>query len=280
MAKIKWSEEKILSLQAEGRGKGTGANYQPWVKVTDLSSLGNSRRVFSHKTGRVHHLLSDVEWAVFLLLEFAPDVVDIREQYPLEREDTLSVAAQLGIKHPVYPSTDVPTVMTVDFLVTRERRGVLGLEAFGCKRSSADIENPRALEKLEIERSQMNGCDIPYHLVLHSTLPMAKVKNIEWIRSAELKQGELEPFPGYFHEHCQRVAAELGNHTRACSLAEYCDTYEARSGAMPGTGLRAVKMLLQRRDIVTDLGEPDLAAAPVSMFRPAAKRALRVVGGQ
>lgn len=94
----KWTDEKIARLQAEGRGKGTGDKYKPWIQVSDLSSLGNSRRVYSQKTGRVHHLLSDVEWQLFLLLEFAPDVTDIREQYPLAREDTLSIAAELRIK--------------------------------------------------------------------------------------------------------------------------------------------------------------------------------------
>lgn len=279
MTKPKWSEEKILRLQTEGRGKGTGASYQPWVKVTDLSSLGNSRRVFSHKTGRVHHLLSDVEWNLFLLLEFASDIVDIREQYPLERDDTLSVAAQLGIKHPTYPGTRIPAVMSVDFLATRKRQSTLTLEAFSCKRTE-EAEKPRSMEKLEIERSHFDGCDVPYHLVFHSKLPMTKVKNIEWIRSAELKQDEIESYPGYFQQHCERIASELANHTRSCSLSDYCDTYETRSGATPGTGLRAVKMLLQRGNIVTDLGERDLAAAPVSMFRPVTRQALHIVGGQ
>jgi hypothetical protein len=279
MTKPKWTEDKILRYKAEGRGKGKGANYIPWVKVTDFSSRGNSRRVFSHKTGRVHHLLSDVEWNLFLLLEFSGNVVDIREQYPLERDDTLPVAAQLGIKHPLYPHTAISEVMTVDFLVTFQRKSALSLEAFSCKRTE-DAEDARSMEKLEIERSHFNGCDIPYHLVFHTELPMAKVKNIEWIRSAELKQEEIESYPGYYQHHCERIASELANHTRSCSLSDYCETYETRSGAAPGTGLRAVKMLLQRGDIVTDLGEPDLAAAPVSMFRPVSRQPLHIVGGQ
>lgn len=276
---IKWTEDKIRSMQAQGRGKGKGPTYIPWVQVSDFSSHGNSRRVFSHKTGRVHHLLSDVEWHLFLLLEFASDVTDIREQYPLGRDDSLSIAAQLGIKHPTYAGTTIPEVMTADFFVTRQRNNAPALEAFNCKRTE-EAEDARSLEKLEIQRSYFNGCDIPHHLVFHSMLPKTKVKNIEWIRSAQLQQDEIEPYDGYFQEHCQRFSFELASHTRSYSLSDYCEQYDTRCGAMPGTGLRIARMLLQNGHIVTDLNEPNLAAAPVSMFRPRVNQALRIVGGK
>ena len=191
MGKIVWSENKIARLEAEGRGKGTGAAYTPWILVTDFSSRGNSRRVYSHKTGRIHHLFSDVEWALFLLLEFCSDVIDIREEYPLKRADTLAIAAELQIKHPRYPGTTVPTVMTCDFLVTRLRNHTRVLEAYNCKRAE-EAEDLRSLEKLEIQRLNFAGCDVPHNLVLHSMLPKEKIKNLEWIRSAIFTQTETE----------------------------------------------------------------------------------------
>ena len=45
-------------------------SYQPFVKVQDISSLGRSHRVFGHKSGRTHHLLSDLELSVFLYSKF------------------------------------------------------------------------------------------------------------------------------------------------------------------------------------------------------------------
>lgn len=106
-AKIKWSEERITQLELEGRGKGAGADYKPWIRVSDFSSQGISRRMFSAKTGRHHELLSNGERNLFLLLEFCRDVTDIREQFPLDREETSSIAARLNIKHPVYLSARV-----------------------------------------------------------------------------------------------------------------------------------------------------------------------------
>lgn len=260
--KSPWTEKKIQQRQAAGRGKGTGQTYQPWLEVTDFSSRGNSRRVFSQKTGRIHHLFSDVEWHLFVLLEYTPDVIDIREQYPLDREDTTAIAAQLGIQHPTYPGTTILEVMTSDFLVTRKRGNDIILEAFDCKRTE-EAEDARSIEKLEIHRSYFNGCGIAHHLVFHSMLPMTKVRNIEWIRSAQLRQDEFEPYEGYYRDHCERLAFEIARGSQKGTLSEFCEHYDTFTGAIPGTGLRTVRMLLSQGILTTDLGEPNIAGAPL-----------------
>jgi TnsA endonuclease N terminal len=99
----------------EGRGAGKGKDYKPWLTVRDVSSVGRSHRIFGHKSKRTHHLLSDLELAVFLLLEWHPDTEDIREQFPLRLEETQPLAVDAGILHPVYRGK--PQIMTSDFLV-------------------------------------------------------------------------------------------------------------------------------------------------------------------
>ncbi len=47
-------------------------------------------------TGRVHHLLSDIEFRSFLLFDWAEDVVDIREQFPLDRVATQRIAESMA----------------------------------------------------------------------------------------------------------------------------------------------------------------------------------------
>lgn len=277
MGKFKWSESKVQQLVAEGRGKGTGASYKPWVEVTDFSSRGKSRRIFSRKTGRVHHLLSDVEWQLFLLLEFSPNVVDIREQYPLRREETQSLAAQRNIKHPIYPGTNVAAVMTSDFLVTFERDGEKTLAAFSCKRSDG-VEDARKVELLEIERAYFDALGVPHHLVFHSELPTSKVNNLVWCRGATINNEGLEEYPDSFREFSERLLAELRTPGRSGSLAEYCANFEARTGAPGGLGLRIARALLWQGRLLTDLHQKDLAATPVAMFRVAPQPTLRVVG--
>jgi hypothetical protein len=48
----------------------------------DVPSRGRSRKIHGLKTSRIHHVLSDLEYAYLLVLEFSERVVDVREQYP------------------------------------------------------------------------------------------------------------------------------------------------------------------------------------------------------
>jgi len=109
------SEKLIKQRIKDGRGQGYGEKYQPWLRVQDVPSDGRSHRIFSHKTKRIHHLLSDLELATFLLFDWSESVLDIREQFPLIRDDTRIIAQREGIKHPSAQGVDL--VMTTDFLI-------------------------------------------------------------------------------------------------------------------------------------------------------------------
>lgn len=272
----RWTEDRIKRYVKEGRGEGTGPTYRPWIEVGDFSSRGDSRRVFSRLTNRTHHLLSGIEFDFFVLAEFTPGIVDIREQYPLERDQTLSIAAAMGIKHPQYPSTNVDAVMTCDFLVTRERNGRQTHEVFNCK-SIDEANDARSLEKLEIQRRYFDERDIPHFIVFDTMLPATKIRNIQWIRDGGLSEDEIEPHPGYYTDHSQRLLHDIVQHRRQVSLQDYTERYDERTGALPGTGLRVVRMLLAERLLVTDLNEPELHRAPLAMFKQS-NTALRVAG--
>lgn len=261
----KWTQGVIERLKLDGRGSGEGSTYKPWIDVINVSSLGRSRRVFSPLTGRQHELLSDVEWNLFLMLEWAEDVIDIREQFPLDCDLTQEIASALQIRHPCYPRTTVPTVMTVDFLVTRRRNGKSFLEAFNAKRIEEE-EDERSLEKLEIQRTYFDGMGVRHHIVYSSAIPMNKVRTIEWIRSGYLKEGETEPYPGFFKEHVVRIATELGRIRTSQTLNEYCEEYTYRFAIPTGTALRCSKMLMHNRMLIADLENIDLASAPLSSF--------------
>lgn len=277
----KWTERKIQAMVAEGYGQGAGETYKPWLEVAGTSSLGVSRRVWSPKTGRLHHLLSNVEHNLFLALEWSPEVVDIREQYPLEREITQEIARNLGIRHPFYPGTDVPTVMTVDFLVTFQRGREKSIEAFNAKRDE-EADDERSLEKLELQRTYFEEMGIPHHLVFHSQLPSQKIHNIAWIRDALVKDGEVEPRPSYFSGLTARMAAEMTSQSEAhTSLATYCTSFDERHGLERGTGLRVVRILMAERILQCDLSSSDITAAPLSSFLVTGRKGqFRTFGGR
>lgn len=280
MAKHVWTEQKIAERLKKGYGEGTGATYKPWLEITDFSSQGRSRRVWSNKTGRTHHFFSDVEFDIFLYCDWSRWVVDIREQFPLDRELTQTIAQKLKIRHPHYPGTNVPTVMTVDFLLLVN--GINGEEyiALNAKRDE-EAEDVNSLQKLEIQRSYFEALNFPHYLIYHSHLPKAKIANIQWIRDAELKPKELEPYPNFYNDFQRRMGAELlgGQSSQQELLAGYCASFDSCHGLEHGTGIRIARMLMQNRDLIPDLSSPDLSQEPLSNFIMTSKQ-LRVVGGR
>ncbi|MCN4143638.1 MAG: hypothetical protein LC437_00730 [Thiohalomonas sp.] len=86
----------------EGRGQGIGAAYKPFLEVRDLPSKGRTHRLPSIIHGRVLHLLSDLELATFYLFDWSTFMLDIREHFPLNIDDTVALAEKLGIRHPQY----------------------------------------------------------------------------------------------------------------------------------------------------------------------------------
>jgi hypothetical protein len=121
---------------------GRGTDYLPWLTIYDVASKGRSHRVSGRKTGRIHHLLSDIEWRLFLYLDWCDDVTDIREQFPMDRAVTCRIAESLNIRYPSDTATKTPLVMTTDFFVDLLRDGKTCQEACYVKPDS-DLREER-----------------------------------------------------------------------------------------------------------------------------------------
>ena len=88
----------------------------------------------------------------FYLTEYSDFVVDIREQFPLlPLEETIVITDELGIKHPTYPKTHEPIVMTTDFLLTVDKGEGL-VELARTIKMKDELLKERVIEKFEIER--------------------------------------------------------------------------------------------------------------------------------
>ena len=114
----RWTEELIAERVKAGRGRGEGERYAPWLYVQEFSSKGTQTRVPSFKLNRTIHTFSYLERALFLYTEFQDNFLGYAEQYPMDRRVTLGAAKSLVLRHPRYPFTGVPVVMTLDALVT------------------------------------------------------------------------------------------------------------------------------------------------------------------
>ena len=84
----------------EGRGTGTGADYKPWIQAREIGSVGTESVFNDWKHGRPIQCLSQGEMKTYHALRWRDDVLDIREQFPLDLKLTLAIAHRLGLPHP------------------------------------------------------------------------------------------------------------------------------------------------------------------------------------
>lgn len=177
------TEDRIERWFAEGRGQGTRSSYKPGLTVRDVPSHGLSSRLKSIHFDRVIHVFSTLERYVLFHIESLPDVWDIREQYPLNREVTLAIAEELDIRHPYYPQTTIPTVMTTDFLVTF-KRGSRKIDVAIAVKYSEQAERPRTKKKLTLERTYWELLSTPVrHLtVTEKDISLTYAQNLQIMR--------------------------------------------------------------------------------------------------
>lgn len=232
----------------EGRGKGHGQDYQPWLTVRDLPSRGRSHRVMGHLTHRTHHLLSDLELAAFYLLEWNPAVSDIREQFPLRAEDTLLLAEEANIRHPEIGGHT--QIMSTDFIV--DFTGSSGPKQLAIQvKSSSDMIDPRTVEKLELERRYWQKKGIPWCLITEKQIPATVVTNLELLYSARGQSEKLEVlFDGLpiYHEFLTAHP-----NTRLPDIAMLVD---ASYSLEPGTSLSRLRALMALRALTFDVSTP------------------------
>lgn len=176
-----WTETKIARYLKEGRGQGELSNYKPWLTIQDVPSNGRVHRVMGWKTEREHHLLSDLEYSYFCLCDWADNVIDIREQFPLDREMTIAIADELGIKHPIDNKSSTPIVMTTDFFLTVKESGKVSYLARTIKQRN-DLNDRRVIEKFEIERMYWEKQGVDWGIVTEQELPSTIIDNLKFIR--------------------------------------------------------------------------------------------------
>jgi hypothetical protein len=145
--------------------------------------------VLGLKTGRIHHYLSDIEYEMHILSEYDHNAEDIREQFALLAwEETQEIADSLGIRHPVYPYTKTPTVMTSDIVITLKNNRPHKHIVISVK-PSKDIspENPKArrcIEKLLIEKTFWNRRKITWKLITEQEINHTRFHNLNNFRAA------------------------------------------------------------------------------------------------
>lgn len=241
------TEASIHKRFKEGRGSGSGHSYLPFLTVRDVPSKGRVHRLPSVTVGRrIHHLLSDLEHQIFCLLDWHEDVEDIREQFPIPREDSRRLAEKLGIAHPSFGGVD--QVMTTDFIVDTSSKGRTRRKAI-CAKYADHLEDPRVLEKLELERSYWLEKGIPFAIVTEKEIPKILVDNVKWflpfLNSQELTAREQKE---YF-----TIFLDMSGHYGDQKVANLTNRLDSDYNTETGTHLAVLRHLLAQRAFIFDM---------------------------
>lgn len=241
------TEDKIMEYLKKGYGEGCGSDYKPWLEVQDFPSKGRVSRCFSWKTKRTHHFMSDLETRYFYFLLWSNKVVDIREQFPLlERDKTIKIAETKGIKYPADPKSKVPIVLTTDFLITENNKGKLTNVARTIK-PSKDLDNPRVIEKFEIERSYWEEEGIDWGIVTENEISKVMSLNIEWAYSAYSLEGNGELTTDNLLEYAELLKVKLSKNNQP--LYTLLDKLDDEINLEKGTFLYLFKHLIATKHI-------------------------------
>ncbi|CAO3417827.1 TnsA endonuclease N-terminal domain-containing protein [Azospirillum doebereinerae] len=279
MARRRYSfdEDRIALFHKEGRGKGRGADYKPWLTVQDVPSTGRTHRLRGLKTGRQHHLLSDIEWRLFLLFDWADAVEDIREQFPLDRTVTRRIANEMGVRHPTDSATNAPVVMSTDLVIDVIRDGRVVTLARTVKPSS-ELAKPRILEKLEIERRCWVEQGGDWGILTEKDVPMTVVTGILWVHDYGYLDNLSQPHAGYYEEKAALIRRELPNWPGHLTLGRFCTEMDSILGMETGVALFLIRHLLAIKDIRCDMTQPLDDTAPLHRFEVAATSHARALG--
>ncbi|WP_186431371.1 TnsA endonuclease N-terminal domain-containing protein [Clostridium sp. BSD9I1] len=252
----------------EGRGKGEGKEYKPWITVRDIPSKGISSEILGWKTNRIHHLLSKLESKYFFVLEWSPIVTDIREQFPLLNEngssnETLRIAEDIGVKHPTIPITGTNNILTTDFVITLNIKNEIITVARTIKYEK-DLSDIRTLEKLEIERLYWERRNVDWKIVTDKDVNGILSYNVELIHNyLNLNGLNLDNTKILFIENSLRD--ELSNNT--IGFANLSQKVDKVIGEKPGTSLAIIKHLIANKIWELDMNEKINTELPIKIVR-------------
>ena len=236
------TEKKQDSWINEGRGQGYLNSYKPWITVRDSNSQGRSHRVYGHTTKRTHHLLSDLELASFLLLDWNSSVTDIREKFPLSLQTTTQIAEQAQIAHPRVGSA--LQIMSSDFYVDsknpKESNFILHTKYV------TSLEDVRTIEKLELERRYWESTNTPWYILTEKDIPPTVLHNIKWLYPA-MRESSVP-----IYEKLNHYIQKFTQYPHL-TLIELSKKVDQAYGLELGSSLSEIRELLAQRYFIFDI---------------------------
>ncbi|SMC18167.1 TnsA endonuclease C terminal [Andreprevotia lacus DSM 23236] len=266
MARRRYSfdEKKIARFEKEGRGQGVGDDYHPWLTVQDVPSDGLATRVNGYKIRRQRHALSQLEAQLIRILDWEDHVLDIREQFPLPREATRKIAAEMGVNHPADSVTQTDLVVTTDMLVDvflKQRRFQVAIAV----KPTEELDR-RTLEKLEIERRYWAERRIEWRLCTEKDIPVQRAENIWWAMANRDLSGRVVAYPNFWDDCVAAVEERLRVSSTSQTIARELEQLEKAAGWQVGAAMTALRFLIANKRIHIDLDQPLDSKGPIAQL--------------
>jgi len=253
--KIILDQKSIDALIREGRGKGHGSDYKPWIFAQSVSVNSHKHRWLGKTTGREHHFLSNLEHEIGSICDWSEEVTDIREQFPLlPITETIEIASDLGIAHPSMRKKHQKVkyiVMTTDLVldVRKDQSTILVARAI---KPHGKLSDSRTLQKLEIERRYWERREIDWGIITDLDYNRTMARNIaDTLRHYQTLEGRIElhatEIESLAHHLTDRVR------TRDESLIKIIRDFEIEQGFPSGRGLDLAWYLIANRRWIVDL---------------------------
>lgn len=169
--KEKTDQSKLL----EGRGRITDTHYAAWLQAREAKSIGTSSMIYDPIVGRTVHTMSEAETKVFWTLRYNPQVIEIFEQFPMDKDEVTAICRSLRI--PSYNH-----ILSTDFLVqmTGDRYCAVSVKE---NRSGFNPKNPdyaklvrrQAVEKIYWDKNY----NIPFRILFGDDVSTVYANNVE-----------------------------------------------------------------------------------------------------
>ncbi len=241
----------------QGRCQGRGDDYVPYYTVQDIPSKGRVMRKNGLHSNRIHTTLSDKESICSMIFELSDKVIsDPLEQFALPLDETLVIAEELGIKHPINPVTKKYEPLVPDFYLQVKCRDTTPNNVIREFKMKDDLVNRRVLEKFEIERiwCERNGYD--WGIITEEELNPIICKNINIIYDYYFI--DRVGLPQWSEEQTKQLVAEFVKRAVDAteSMRDICNTLDQDAELEPYTCLNLFKYLVVQNIIKIDLTEP------------------------
>lgn len=157
-------------------------DYESAIRIQDFPSKGRVSRIKGKTTGRLHHLLTDLETNIFYLLDFDEKVIDIKEHYPLlDLMDGFIDLENINLNKFKDKKTGEQYIFSTTFVVTLKNSAEERYLAISVKNEN-QLYKSTTLEKLEIERRYWQSKQIDWFILTNKDIEMDMVENIKWLR--------------------------------------------------------------------------------------------------